>query len=158
MWAKVIVEPASSRGLVWLDNRGDELREARYKVIEEILPNLLPRSARRGENSVVVQPVEGTYYRLGSADINVSATNESVSVTSAGHTKHLQPASKGLWAAPAGPQDKGIWRPHAGSENVCLGYVPSNADETAVVHLNALPYVKRQLRAKGVAANAGFNS
>lgn len=158
MWAKVIVEPASSRGLVWLDNRGDELREARYKVIEKILPNILPRAARRAENSAIVGGIEGTYSRLGSADITVSAMNEGVSVTSAGHTKHLQPASTGLWATPADPQDKGIWRPHAGSESVCLGYAHSAADETAVVHLNALPYVKRQQRAKGVAANAGYNS
>src|SRR6185369_17841549 len=40
MWCKLLCVPAAGVGLVWADNRGEELREARYAVIDDILAGL----------------------------------------------------------------------------------------------------------------------
>ncbi|SFW81437.1 serine hydrolase domain-containing protein [Amycolatopsis australiensis] len=57
MWAKLVLDPAAGRGVVWLDNRGEELREQRYRAIRDLFdglgridaagPSVSPSKARR---------------------------------------------------------------------------------------------------------------
>lgn len=146
LWVKLIVEPATGRGIVWMDNRGDELRDARYAMMREIAPGLLP-SAHPSATSVpfsgsASRPPEGVYLRVGSPDLRIAWMEDDLEVTCEGRTRRVVPSREGLWTAVAGTDDLGSWRPHAGSAHVCLGFSAPDPDGTSVVHLNALPYAQ----------------
>jgi hypothetical protein len=71
MWAKLVVDPAAGRGVVWLDNRGEELREQRYRTIRELFDGLGRTDAPGGVSGfglgLAVEPeaVHGEYVRTG---------------------------------------------------------------------------------------------
>lgn len=144
MWVKLVIEPDADRGLVWMDNRGDKLRDARYDVMRTILPDVLPTEPHRpahGVSAGAAPPeVVGVYRRVGAPDLDVQAMGNSLVLTLDGRRRTLAPFGGGIWRAPVTPPDTGAWRPHAGSTHVCLGTTPADPDGTRVVHLNAIPY------------------
>ncbi|MFC9971191.1 serine hydrolase domain-containing protein [Spirillospora sp. NPDC127200] len=146
MWVKLVVDPALDRGLVWMDNRGDEVRQARYEVIEKLMPGILPPDtdpAPAPEAAAAAAGAAGRYHRTGSPDLRLEADGPRLVATLDGRSRTLAPFSPGLWRAPASSQDTGPWRPHAGSDHVCLGVAEPDPDGTRVAHLNALPHSKR---------------
>jgi len=58
-WVKLALDPTGDRGIVWLDNRGDELRDARYQVIDRLLPGLLPAPDGRPGPVFAAEPPRG---------------------------------------------------------------------------------------------------
>ena len=148
MWVKLVVDQATDRGVLWMDNRGDELRDARYRVIDKIMPGILPTSdvapARGGpDGDAVVEDAavaEGVYTRIGVPPVHVRAEGTDLVVTHDGRRRSLTPFGSGIWRAAATPDDRGPWRPHAGSAHVCLGVATPDPDGTKVVHLNAIPH------------------
>lgn len=148
MWVKLAVDQAGDRGLLWMDNRGDEVRDARYEVIDQIMPGLLPAAGGRAEpvfateapTAIVGPAVAGLYQRLGSPSLRIEADGADLVLTHDGRRRRLRPFSRGIWRDLATTGDIGPWRPHAGSSHVCLGAAPRDSDGTEVVHLNAIPY------------------
>jgi CubicO group peptidase (beta-lactamase class C family) len=147
MWIKLVLDPARDRGIIWMDNRGDEIRDARYQVIDELLPGLLPCAAGRADLGFGTQPPEipgscvaGVYQRLGSPSLTIEADGEDLVLSLEGRRRRLHPFSRGIWRDPATAEDTGTWRPHAGSAQVCLGAADRDPDGTQVAHLNAIPY------------------
>lgn len=147
MWIKLVIDQSRDRGILWMDNRGDELRDARYEVIDEMVPGLLPPVGGRagpvfGANTPDMPgcSVQGTYQRLGSPSLRIEADGLDLVLSCEGRRRRLSPFSRGIWRDPAGTQDVGVWHPHAGSRHVCLGAAEPDCDGTAVVHLNAIPY------------------
>lgn len=147
MWIKLALDPVQDRGILWMDNRGDEIRDARYEVINELLPGLLPSAAGHPDPGFGSEApdlpagcVAGCYQRVGSPSVMIEADGEDLVVSHEGRARTVRPFSRGIWRDPATAEDSGIWRPHAGSAQVCLGAAPRDADGTQVVHLNAIPY------------------
>jgi hypothetical protein len=147
MWVKLAIDPAGDRGLIWLDNRGDEVRDARYEVIDHLMPHLLPDrdvlAGASGEDGAA--SVAGVYHRIGSPDLHVEADGADLVLTHDGRCRRLAPFGRGIWRARATSADVGPWRPHAGSSHVCLGVAPPDPDGIRVVHLNALPHSRNNV-------------
>jgi CubicO group peptidase (beta-lactamase class C family) len=143
-WLKVVMDVGGDRGLVWFDNRGDELRDDRYAAIERIMPGILPRAdgPPAPDGGPEAAAVAGRYRRTGGRDLEVHAEGDDLVVTHQGRRRRLCPYREALWRGPATSDDLGCWRPHAGSTHVCLGAAEPDPDGTHVVHLNALPYVR----------------
>lgn len=146
-WVKLAVDPDRNRGILWMDNRGDELRDARYQVIEQLAPGLLPPVEGRAElgfgderKDVTASSVDGVYQRLGSPALRIEADGTDLLLQLEGRRRRLSPFARGIWRDQASEEDAGPWRPHAGSRQVCLGAAPADDDGTRVVHLNAIPY------------------
>jgi CubicO group peptidase (beta-lactamase class C family) len=146
MWVKVVLDPIRNRGLVWLDNRGDELRDARYELMDSLVPGLLPATF---ESNVEHEPptiVTGAYRRLGGPTLTIASRGSDVELQLSGATKRVNYFERGIWRAPAGQESSdAVWRPHAGSQYTCLGVPTTESDDTSVVHLNGLPYVRSRI-------------
>jgi hypothetical protein len=147
MWIKLALDPVRDRGILWMDNRGDEIRDARYQIIDELLPGLLPSATGHPDPGFGTSAPElagdcvaGCNQRLGSPSLTIEADGEDLVLCHEGRRRRLHPFSRGIWRVPATAEDSGTWRPHAGSAHVCLGAAPRDADGTQVVHLNAIPY------------------
>jgi CubicO group peptidase (beta-lactamase class C family) len=146
MWVKLVLDPARDFGVVWLDNRGEELREHRYRVLAELFGGLghTPADVDRPHGSITADRVAGTYYRVGAEPLAVTAEGEDVVVSASCRRLPLVPGPAGTWVSrtehgPGSPP----WGPHAGSRRVCLGATAGPDGDIAFVHLNGLPYARQ---------------
>jgi CubicO group peptidase (beta-lactamase class C family) len=144
MWCKLLCVPAAGVGLVWADNRGEELREARYRVIDEILAGLgvAPGRWQRTDDSADPDGVEGAYERPASgAGLRLEYRAGRLLVQAADRHVALDPVAADVWATPADDRARPPWRAHAGSRRISVGAVRDEPGATAChVLLNGLPY------------------
>ncbi|GAA0467709.1 hypothetical protein Ade02nite_88510 [Paractinoplanes deccanensis] len=144
MWCKLLCVPAAGVGLVWADNRGEELRDHRYRVIDEILSGLgvAPGEWRRTGGGADPAGVEGTYQRPASgAGLRLEPRAGRLLVHAPDQQVELEPVAADVWATPADDRARPPWRAHAGSRRVSIGAVRDEPGATAChVLLNGLPY------------------
>ncbi|GII66298.1 serine hydrolase [Sphaerisporangium krabiense] len=159
MWCKLLAIPELGAGLVWADNRGAELRAARYEVIDAILAEhgVAPPDRRPGTGWLPAAAVAGRYWRVGAAPVDVDATGaDDLLATCGGHRVPLRRAAPDVWAAPhsgtglAAPP----WTPHMDSRAITAGF-RSTGPETAHLHLNGLPYRRTAAATTGPARLGG---
>jgi CubicO group peptidase (beta-lactamase class C family) len=147
MWCKLLILPEHGLGLVWADNRGPELRTARYRVIDTILANFGvagtdPADDRPGITRLSVEAVSGRYRRFGAEPVEVrSADADALLVCSAGQRVRLARATGTIWAATPPPDLAASppWVPHMDSTRVCAGF-QIGPDGATHLYLNGLPY------------------
>lgn len=144
MWCKLLCVPAAGVGLVWADNRGEELRDVRYRVIDDILAGLgaTPAHWRREAGTADPAGVDGTYERPASgAGLRLETLAGKLHVHGAGRHVELDPVAADVWAIPANDRERPPWRAHAGSRRVSVGAVRDHSGSAAChVLLNGLPY------------------
>ncbi|KFZ82020.1 hypothetical protein ED92_17465 [Amycolatopsis sp. MJM2582] len=151
MWAKLILDPARGRGVVWMDNRGEELRERRYEVMASLfdgLGRIEDSDTDPRPDAVAARALPGEYVRAGAPTLNVSrGGDEDLELRSQEECARLAPHLGGVWRSPA-RFDPGAppWGPHAGTRRIALGATVSGDGSVPVVHLNGLPYVRREWR------------
>lgn len=141
MWTKLILDPARDIGVVWMDNRGEELREQRYALLGELFDGLgHTPDPTAAHGPIAADQVTGGYYRVGAEPLAVRADGDNLVVTSGSRHARLLPGPSGTWISPTeqGP-DSAPWGPHAGSRRVSLGVTDEH-----VVHLNGLPYLRQR--------------
>jgi CubicO group peptidase (beta-lactamase class C family) len=152
MWAKLVIDPAAGRGVVWLDNRGEELREQRYRTIRELFDGLGRTDAAGGVSGfgfgLAVEPeaVHGEYVRIGAPPLTVAGRAE-LELTADRDRAVLVPHQRAVWRSvdrygPGAPP----WGPHAGTDRIVLGATAWRDGSVPVVHLNGLPYVRQEWR------------
>jgi CubicO group peptidase (beta-lactamase class C family) len=152
MWAKLVIDPAAGRGVVWLDNRGEELREQRYRTIRELFDGLGRTDAAGGVSGfglgLAVEPeaVHGEYVRTGAPPLTVAGRAE-LELTADRDRAVLVPHQRAVWRSadrygPGAPP----WGPHAGTDRIVLGVTAWRDGSVPVVHLNGLPYVRQEWR------------
>jgi hypothetical protein len=152
MWAKLVIDPAAGRGVVWLDNRGEELREQRYRTIRELFDGLGRTDAAGGVSGfglgLAVEPeaVHGEYVRTGAPPLTVGGREE-LELTADRDRAVLVPHQRAVWRSadrygPGAPP----WGPHAGTDRIVLGATAWRDGSVPVVHLNGLPYVRQEWR------------
>lgn len=146
MWTKLVCDLDSNVGLVWADNRGEELREARYEVIEALLVEAGARPARWARADApghVAPPPQGRYERpAGGMGLELSAHEGGLLLSCAGREVRLKYVASDVWADNAPSSDgEPPWRPHAGSRRIALGAVRADS-EPVVTHvlLNGVPF------------------
>jgi hypothetical protein len=144
MWCKLLCVPAAGVGLVWTDNRGEELRDARYRVIDDVLAGLGvgPGQWRRTVGNVDPTGVEGAYERPASgAGLRLESRADRLLVHAADRHVELEPVAADVWAIPADDRAHPPWRAHAGSRRISVGAVRDEPGSAAChVLLNGLPY------------------
>jgi CubicO group peptidase (beta-lactamase class C family) len=149
MWVKLVLDPARDFGFVWMDNRGEELREHRYQVFRDLFDGLGQVSADPGRphGPIRSDQAAGDYYRIGAEPLDVRADGPDVLVTSGERRLRMVPGPAGTWVSRTehGP-GKPPWGPHAGSRRVCLGATAGPDGDVSAVHLNGLPYPRRGAR------------
>lgn len=149
-WVKLILDARGDRGLIWFDNRGDELRDARYAVVDRLLPGILPNAdgccgraaSPQRDAGHRAAAIVGRYRRPGARDVEIDAEGADLIVSHQGRRRRLHPYRGGIWRDAATALDVDAWRPHAGSTHVCLGAAEADPDGSRVVHLNAVPHVR----------------
>jgi CubicO group peptidase (beta-lactamase class C family) len=149
MWAKLVLDPAAGRGVVWLDNRGEELREQRYRAIGELFDGLGRITTSGGADlglAVESEAVHGEYVRLGAPPLTVTG-GSALELTAEGARTILVPHQRAVWRSESrhGPGSP-PWGPHAGTDRIALGATAWRDGSVPVVHLNGLPYVRREWR------------
>ncbi|MEV7552164.1 serine hydrolase domain-containing protein [Amycolatopsis sp. NPDC089917] len=151
MWAKLILDPARGRGVVWMDNRGEELRERRYETMASMFDGL-GRIEESGTDTradlVTARDLPGEYVRTGAPTLKVSGDGENdLELRSQEERARLTPYLGGVWRSSA-RFDPGAppWGPHAGTRRIALGTTVLDDGSVPVVHLNGLPYVRREWR------------
>ncbi|MGN9910044.1 serine hydrolase domain-containing protein [Phytohabitans sp. LJ34] len=161
MWCKLICVPAAGIGLVWADNRGDELRDPRYRAIDTILAALGAGAAdwRRTTGwPDGAGPPDGVFERPASgAGLLLRTRGDRLLVTATDRELALEPVAADVWATPAAPDAAPPWRSHAGSRRVSLGAVRDPGGDVCHVLLNGLPY-RRRARQTGTIRTAGRHS
>jgi CubicO group peptidase (beta-lactamase class C family) len=144
MWCKLLCVPDAGVGLVWADNRGDELRDARYQAIDTILAALgagEPDWRRPGATRSLSDPPGGLFERPASGTgLRLQPHGERLMVSSAGQDLALEPVAPDVWGIDADPDAAPPWRAHAGSRRISLGAVRDPEGEVCHVLLNGLPY------------------
>ncbi|MDG4795679.1 serine hydrolase domain-containing protein [Micromonospora sp. WMMD1082] len=147
MWTKLLCCPASGLGLVWADNRGEELREARYQVINDLfmaLGGATPNWTRPARSVAVGPPPSGRYERPASGSaLRLVSHSVNLDIITDDRTVSTRPVAVDVWAAEATPAARMAppWRPHAGSDRVSVGAVRDDqTGEVTHVLLNGLPY------------------
>ncbi|MEH0935389.1 serine hydrolase domain-containing protein [Micromonospora psammae] len=153
MWTKLLCCPASGIGLAWADNRGEELREARYQVIEDLLAELggpPPDWTRPAPTAALGLPPEGRYERPASGSgLRLVSNGANLDIITGDRTVSVRPVAADVWAAAATLADRAAppWRPHAGSDRISLGAVrDDHTGEVTHVLLNGLPYRRADRR------------
>ncbi|WP_327000849.1 beta-lactamase family protein [Dactylosporangium sp. NBC_01737] len=144
MWCKLVCVPAAGVGLVWADNRGDELRDARYRVIEQIL-GVGPGDWSRHHETPQPQrtpPPDGRYERPASgAALHIRSGDDGIRLHTEGRELVLDPVATDVWATTADEHARPPWRTHAGSRRVSVGAVRGEpGGEVGHILLNGLPY------------------
>ena len=143
MWAKLIIDPERDFGVVWMDNRGDELREQRYALLTRLFG--VPGQTACGLGATSAQAdaveVEGRYERAADDGLQVRPLGDGLGVTDGDRCVSLDQDHPGLWVSRyrLGPGEA-PWGPHAGSQRICLSLTRSAAGGVSFVHLNGLPY------------------
>ncbi|MBE8522431.1 hypothetical protein ILP97_33915 [Amycolatopsis sp. H6(2020)] len=134
--------------MVWLDNRGEELREERYRLLRELFDGLGRTDAAGGAFGLAVETeaVHGEYVRTGAPTLTVTGGAE-LELTADRDRTVLVPHQRAVWRSaerhgPGAPP----WGPHAGTDRIVLGATAWRDGSVPVVHLNGLPYVRREWR------------
>jgi len=144
MWAKLIIDPERDFGVVWMDNRGDELREHRYRLLTRLFGVPGRAAGQRGDSQGATPDtaaVSGHYERAGDDRLDVQAAAATLNVVSGDRCVPLRQSQAGLWVSHgrSGP-GAAPWGPHAGSQRVCLTTTRAPDGTVRFVHLNGLPY------------------
>ncbi|HEX5116504.1 MAG TPA: serine hydrolase domain-containing protein [Pseudonocardiaceae bacterium] len=143
MWIKLVLDVGKDVGVVWMDNRGEELREQRYELLGELFDGLgRTPTGTAPHGPITATEVTGDYYRVGAESVAVRADGDALAVTSGSKHARLVPGPSGTWVSPDehGPSTA-PWGPHAGSRRICLGVT-----DESLVHLNGLPYLRQCAR------------
>jgi hypothetical protein len=161
MWCKLLLLPDQGAGLVWADNRGVELRSARYEVLDTLLASagVAPLDERRPvEPSVPVSAVVGDYIRAGAQTVTVRATGraDDLCVSDAAGRCVVGRAGADVWDAgeAASGDEKPPWLPHVENRRGSIG-VRTVAGEVTHLYLNGLPYRRSPV---GVSTGSGPRS
>lgn len=147
MWCKLALAPRHGVGLAWLDNRGPELNQDRYAIVEEIFEELSagPSSWARPAGAVRrVDPdrLTGRYVRrLGDGDVTIERAGDGLVLRRDRGELELTAVAPSVFAGDVDRSWSGApWAPHAGSRRLSVGFVRTPGDGAAShLLLNALP-------------------
>ncbi|MFB0840137.1 serine hydrolase domain-containing protein [Arthrobacter sp. E44] len=148
MWVKLFIDPSRDLGVVWMDNRGEELREERYSVIDKLFDGLGRSKApeddtAQRETQAQAPRMAGQYSRTGAAPLSVVPDEDCLLVASDGQQMALEAYGRNVWRSKFDCEPSGApWGPHSGTKRICLGSGPGPDPDgqVSVVHLNGLPY------------------
>jgi CubicO group peptidase (beta-lactamase class C family) len=150
MWCKLALAPRHGVGLVWLDNRGPELSEQRYAIVEEVFEELGAGPSRWARPDAVEPSVDpdrltGRYIRrLGEGDVTIARAGDQLVVRRDAGELEVTAVGSSVYAGKADASWAGVpWAPHAGSRRVSLGFVrgPGDGPSTHAL-LNAIPLAR----------------
>jgi CubicO group peptidase (beta-lactamase class C family) len=147
IWCKLLIVPGKRFGLVWADNRGPEVRRARYDVIDQILASVgVGRPDPRPTAGVLrTGDVAGSYRRFGAAPVTVlpMADADDLEVRGGRRTIRAARVARDMWAAAPEEFEQPPWLPHADTRSIAIGFrtCPRSG---AITHLrlNGLPYAR----------------
>ncbi|WP_182709243.1 serine hydrolase domain-containing protein [Curtobacterium flaccumfaciens] len=145
MWAKLVMDPRQNIGLVWMDNRGDEIRDARYAVMRRMcgMPGK-PKKAL-GRSQATGAPPVGSWSRPGFGSLRIESEGPALGVTEGSRTVRLSMLGPDRWASIS--EERAVaapWAPHATSTHVALGVVRGAEGLPRYVQLNGVPYSRTE--------------
>jgi hypothetical protein len=142
---KLLVVPDRGLGLIWVDNRGSELRRQRYAAIDALLRSvrIAPVNHRVGTRRPVLSgAVAGSYTRPGASSLHVRpACGDELDVSDGQLSARLTRAGDRVWAAEAGPVDAPPWMPHMDSSRCAFGVGTDRFGAVTHVQLNGISYL-----------------
>lgn len=143
---KLLAIPDRNIGLVWVDNRGSELRRQRYAAIDALLRTLRigPVNHRAGTGRPVSgRAAAGSYTRPGAAPLQVRPLHGGDLEVSDGQVSaRLARASERVWAARTAPVDAPPWLPHMDSSRCSFGVSTDPSGDVTQAQLNGIPYLR----------------
>ena len=145
MWAKLVMDPRQNIGLVWMDNRGDEIRDARYAVMRRMcgMPGEPMRAS--GRSQATGAPPVGLWSRPGVGALRIKSEGSALAVTEGSRTVRLSMLGPDRWVSVS--EERSIaapWAPHATSTRVALGVVRGAEGLPRYVQLNGVPYSRTE--------------
>jgi CubicO group peptidase (beta-lactamase class C family) len=143
---KLLVIPDRGIGLVWVDNRGSELRRQRYAAIDALLQSLRipPVNQRaRTDRPVCISAVAGSYTRPGASTLQVwPVSGDDLDISDGRGSARLARAGDRVWAADSGPVDVPPWMPHMDSSRCAFGVGIDRWGSVTHAQLNGISYLR----------------
>lgn len=130
-FARIELDRSTGVGLCWLDTRGPELTEARYRLMAELFRAGGRRDSAREATPgrpVSALPVRGTFVRQR-IEVALDPRQDGLRCRVDGREVDLRAGPDGLWVAPYDRDLPAILRPFPGSTQVCV--LPVNTDHSA---------------------------